>query len=172
MSGINIQEAVTKHLLPGCVLVSPSVTLPRKRYLFGGEVAQDAAALVEMGLWVLRLPRGHLGSCSMLTSVAVLVQGMGWACSSSLKAEHESLSEISVLWADLTKGTWSGNEGEGIPECPPVRFPCNSQGVCKENRFSDRFLILPPARLLPNSQSLHYGAAGCLPLLQTCTASC
>ena len=34
LTGIHIQEAVTEHLRAGFVLESPSVTLPRKHYLF------------------------------------------------------------------------------------------------------------------------------------------
>lgn len=37
LSGINIQEAITKHLLAGFVLVTPNVMLPRKCYLLKGK---------------------------------------------------------------------------------------------------------------------------------------
>lgn len=66
----------------------PQRDVARKRYLFEGEGAQTAAALVQMGLWVLGPPRAHLGSCCRITSMAVRGQGVGWTCSSSLKAKY------------------------------------------------------------------------------------
>lgn len=44
---------------------------------FEGEGAQNHAALVEIGLWVLGAPRAHLGSCSLLTRVTALGAGGG-----------------------------------------------------------------------------------------------
>ena len=147
----------------------PRCDLAKETLPFWSGRVQNAAA-VEIRLWALRPPRAHLGSCSMFTSMGIL-----GACSYSLKGQSgkwKPLWDVCVVGANLTRGTQSGSEGQGIPECSLVRFPCNSQGVCKENRLSNKFLILSPSRLLPNSQSLPDTAAVYLPLLQTCIASC
>lgn len=70
-------------------------------------------AVVEIRPWALRLPWAHLGGCSTFSSINIL-----GACSYSLK--HQSgkwkpLWDVCVLGANLSKGTQSSSEGQGIP---------------------------------------------------------